>query len=515
MTADDAWTGLYGVGATGGGTASDDGNARRARRYLKSLSLVHVEEDLLMRLRFSGAARSLGIRKTAACMFVQITLKTLAFAALVSAGCSNASSVTTQNGTSAVIPCNQVSTLRALHGRLSVVTNPGTGDSVEYAVVGDGAVSNDLLLMFPGTGQTLAGWPVQLITNVRYSPHIAGTLGYNASEDGSVSLCHNYRILLFDYPGVGKTAFRPALTRDRIASDVDAVLENVHRTSGIDTDRVDPIGWSLGTTMAMKYAFLSPASRPTRSIHNIVLIATGPGGSLQGHETHDSAACIQTLFNASLRAGGLTDFRIKALLSELVFPFQGQTQTENGTMSGCMATVSGSRITLSVKPDCTFANLCKPYFHGVLIANKTYPWILTNGIGTNIYAEERRIASDWYLNYCARAAPHFTSLDCSSYGPVQISKTNGGICKTDTSNLDRPTARDCDRIKLTGKVTVIAGYEDLLDQWTYGKAVVDGYHKSQGPQSARLVIYPGSAGHGLMIQHPKWTEAQIDTAIRQ
>lgn len=391
----------------------------------------------------------------------------LILAASCAAGCSNGTSTTPLGAApsppepNGVIPCAQLITLRQLHNRLTVFKNPSTGDSVEYFVIGDGAVGNDLLLMSPGTAQTLAGWPVQLITNKEYSPNIVGTLGFKSSENGTVSLCHNYRMLFFDYPGVGETPYRANLTRDAVASDIDAVLANAHATLGVDTSRVDPLGWSLGTTMAMKYAFLSPVARPSVAIHNIVLIATGPGGSLQGQETHDSASCVKTLFNDSLNYSGSIGKEIKEKLSGLIFPYYGQTATESGTRSDCTASVDASSVTISVKLDCTIFNNCKPYFNSVLLDNKTYPWIRTNGIGNKVYAEERALASDWYVNYCAHAGPNFTSLDCSSYGPVEISKTNGGICKTDTSNPDLPIASDCDRIHLTGKITVIVGFEDL------------------------------------------------------
>jgi pimeloyl-ACP methyl ester carboxylesterase len=441
--------------------------------------------------------------------------------AALTAGCSTSTSSSVPStpppgpNQNKVVPCSQLRTLRQLNHQLTVFKNARTGDSIEYLVIGDGAASDDLLLMFPGTGQTLAGWPEQMITNAKYSPAIVGTATYKAAENGSVSICHNYRLLLLDYPGVGETPYRRNLTRDAIANDTDAVLENVRRTAGIDTDHVDPLGWSLGTTMAMKYAVLSPISRPARQIHNIVLLATGPGGSEQGDETHDSAACVQTLFNASVQYHGSLDRQIKDKLSELIFPYAGQTPTESGTKSNCTASIDSGKVSLSVTLDCTIDNNCKPYFDSVLISNKTYPWVRTNGIGGRIYREERAIASDWYENYCARAGIGFRSLDCTSYGKVEISETNGGICKTDTSNLDHPIAQDCDHISLAGKINVIVGLEDLFDQWTYGKAVVDGYRQSQGAASARLVIYPHSAGHGLLIQHPKWVQEQIDNAIRQ
>lgn len=451
----------------------------------------------------------------------------LAAAALISAsGCGGGSSAPPsavpplahhaaagRTATLSVIPCSQIRTLSGLHDRLQVAKNPATGDSVEYLVVGDGARSNDLLVMFPGTGQILPGWPVQLITNAKYSPKITGTIGYRASEDGAASLCHDYRLLLFDYPGVGKTSYVANLTRDRIANDIDAVLNEVAIKYGIDTSLVDPAGWSLGTTMALKYSVLSPVARPARKIHDLLLLATGPGGSMQGDETHDSAACVQTLFNDSLSESGSVEQTILRDLSELIFPFRRQLGNQNGTHSGCSATVSSSGVTLSVKLKCTRSNGCIPYLAQSILDEKTYPWSITKGLGSQVYIEERQQASDWYLDYCARAGANFTSLDCTSYGTVQMSATNGGVCRTNTKRLNEPVARFCDKIRMTGRITVLAGYEDLFDQWTYGRAVVQGYRRAQGRNAAQLLIYPGSAGHGLLIQHPGWAQQMMDAEI--
>lgn len=412
-----------------------------------------------------------------------------------------------------VVACSSIRSLADLGGQVKTYQNPSTGDSIEYLVIGDGARSKDMLVMFPGTGQIMAGWPVQLVTNKKYSPKIAGTIGYKPAEDGRASLCHDYHLLLFDYPGVGATAYVPNLTRDRIANDVDALLEEVGRTTGLDTNLVDPTGWSLGTTMALKFAFLSPVSRPARVVHNLVLFATGPGGSLQGDVTHDSAACVKTLFDDSLSYTGSVESQIVDSLGKLIYPFKGQTRTENGTRSTCTATVSPSAVSLSVTLSCTRANNCVPYALQSEVNDKTYPWSVTGGIGEKVYVEERQQANDWYVDYCARAGRHFTSLRCSSYATVDMSDTNGGVCKTDTKDLDHPVARDCVKIAMTGKITVIAGYEDLFDQWTYGKALVEGYRRSQGPGAATLRLYPGSAGHGLLIQHPGYVQAMAAEAV--
>ena len=411
------------------------------------------------------------------------------------------------------VPCSKIADLRSLGKSLSYVTNAKTGDSIEYAVIGDGAVSDDLLVMFPGTSQILPGWPVQLITNSKYSPEIVKTLGYRKSEDGAISLCHNYRLVLFDYPGVGKGVANGSVTRDAIASDVDAMLQKIGRTYGISTDVVDPVGWSLGTTDALKYAFLSPASRPSRTIHNVVLIASGPGGNTNGQAGMDSAACQATMFSALLTASGSLATSLKTDLSELIFPYLHQGPEENGTKSGCTAQISASTVTLSVQLQCTVSNACLPFIENTLLDLKTYPWSKTQGVDDTIFAQQRQQANDWAVAHCTGAAAGFTSTGCATYGAVQQSATNGGVCETDAKNTDEPVAHACSPLTMTGKLTVINGHEDLFIQWTYGRALVAGYD-ALGSGKARLVTFPGLAGHGVMIQHPKWTQMQIENAMQ-
>jgi pimeloyl-ACP methyl ester carboxylesterase len=411
------------------------------------------------------------------------------------------------------VSCKDLTTLRAAHSQIRVVKNPSTKDSMEYLVAGDGAAGKDVLLFFPGTGQTIAGWPIQLITNAKYSPKIVKTTGYRPTQNATVSLCHNYRLVFVDYPGVGETPVNSNLTHDDVSSDADFVLNDVQSAFKIDTSVVDPVGWSLGTEMALKYSVLSPVSEPSRKIHDVVLIATGPGGSIQGDETHDSAECVKNLFNASVQYKGLFDDRIKVDLAKLIFPYQGQHLYNNGTRSDCTATVTPSVIDLSVTTVCDESNNCKPYYDSVVASNKTYPWILTDGIGRKIYPIERELANDWYEAYCGAAAPGFHSVDCHVYGTIDINKNNGGVCKTDTANLDDPVTLRCAHISLTGKITVLNAYEDLFDQWTYGRAVVDGYNRDQGAGTAALFTFKAPAGHGLMIQHPAWTQEHINAAI--
>jgi len=102
---------------------------------------------------------------------------------------------------------------------------------------------------------------------------------------------------------------------------------------------------------------------------------------------------------------------------------------------------------------------------------------------------------------------------------MDVSETNGGVCQTETSgagSINNPIATNCVGLKLTGNFTVINGYEDLYVQWTYGRALVEGMQQVLGANRAMLVTYSGSdgAGHGIMLQHPRFTQAQIFNALQ-
>jgi len=371
-----------------------------------------------------------------------------------------------------------------------------------------------VLVMFPGTGQILTGWPVQMLTNSTYSPLIAKSVAYDPLEDGAISLCHNYRIALFDYPGVGLTPINGKVTRDMIASDADAMLNDAASRYGISTNVVDSVGWSLGTTNAEKFAVLSPVSRPARTIHNVILIAAGPGASEQAQVGPDSASCVTSMFDASLTATDSLKNQLDATLTEMIFPYIGQAQSQSGTTSGCTATVTSTSVNLSVTPDCGILNHCLEYIAGSIVDMNTYPWSITSGIDSAVYANERELSNDFDVAYCSGAGPNFTSTGCSAYGTVKMSVQNGGICKTDTSNPDVPVASSCAPLTISGRLTVLNGYEDLLTQWTYGKAVVDAYAQQYGSSKAVLQTYPGLAGHGVMVQHPLWTQTEMAAAMQ-
>ena len=76
-------------------------------------------------------------------------------------------------------------------------------------------------------GERLPDWPVQMLTNRRHSPKIADTLAYVPSENGPISLRHDYRLVLFDYPGMGRSPLLGDVTADEMANDVDAMLDGI------------------------------------------------------------------------------------------------------------------------------------------------------------------------------------------------------------------------------------------------------------------------------------------------
>ena len=417
------------------------------------------------------------------------------------------------------IQCSAIRNLRELGPELTFFTNPRTGDELEYLVIGDAAASNEVLVMFPGTGQTLADWPVQMLTNARQSPRIADTLAYSRTEDGVASLCHAYRILLFDVPGVGKSQIHDNITGNQKADDVDAMLDDAARTYGISTSAVDLVGWSLGTADELKYALLAPKANPARAIRNVVLIATKPGGNTDGFVDGNQAQCVSTVLEA-LKSAPSRDRRLAIQLAknafELIFPYKNQRPFD-GVDSGCTATVdhSSGDVKLNVDTACVTRPECRRAIAEEILNQKAWPWSLTNGVPPELYVQQRQQNLDYSVCYCGAADSQFHTSDCHCSRPPEMSETNGGLCQTTSNPPNQPVSSHCAPLTISGSLTVINGPEDLYIQHTYGKALVDAYQREFGIGKARLVSYPGAdgAGHGVLVQHPKWTQAQIWQAL--
>jgi len=463
-----------------------------------------------------------GVLQSSAALDVITTILATASISIVLtiAACDSSS---TTSGSQKPVRAADLTTLRALRQNLALVTNPRTGDTLEYVVVGDGARSNELIVLFPGTGDILADWPVQMLTNSTSSPGITLTDAYLPAEDGPISLAHEYRLVLFDYPGVGLGTLSGPLTGDRIANDVDAMLDDIRQRYQIPTDTIDPLGWSLGTHLALKYTLVSPAARPDRTLHAVVLIATRPGGNTDGFTDGNQAACVSTLLTA-LEASGLDTtlkLALKTDLFKLIFPYVGQPPY-NDIDSGCTATVDTTTgtIDLSVQPACPLGSACAKNFADETANRLTSPWSKTGGVDDTVYNQERAFDHDWNLCYCPSANRNFTSTSCSCSGTVVSSETNGGVCQTVSTGITTPNvpiSSHCARLQFTGQLTVINGLEDLFIQWTYGRALVEGMQQALAPDKARLVTYsgPDGAGHGILMQHPRWTQEAIFDALQR
>ena len=419
--------------------------------------------------------------------------------------------------------CKDLKTLRELQRTLSRVTNPRTGHTLQYTVVGDGAASGELVLLFNGTGGIFPDWPTQMITNKAQSPEITRTDAYNPEEESPVSLCHDYRLVLFDSPGVGAAHDSGLATFDQLADDVDAMLGDISAQYGLDTSRVSLVGWSLGTLAALKYAFLSPAARPERTLRQLVLIATKAGGAVDGFADGNGAPCVSTLFetlkNPALAQGTSRD--VRANLFKLMFPYENQ-RPYDGPDSGCSARVDTAtqKVELSITPHgCARGSQCARMLEDYVFNRMTPPWRQTQGVPQALYTQQRQLVHDWNDCACSTPGADFHSTGCSCSKTPQLAETNGGVCqsKAGESSRNAPVAFNCAPLKLQGQLTVLHAPEDLFIQWTYGKALVEAYQKAQGPNKARLVVYDGAdgAGHGVPVQHPRWVQERIHEALRQ
>jgi len=423
----------------------------------------------------------------------------------------------------APVPCSELSRLSDLEkdGDLYRYTNAGTGDSLNYAVIGDGAVSDELIVLFPGTSSILPDWPLQMLTNATYSPDIVSNDDYRTLQDGNISLCHDYYILLFDYPGVGKTAYSGSLTGDRIVEDVDGLIDEVASLyPAVSGDTVSVVGWSLGTLYALKYALLMPAARTDRTVQDIVLIATKAGGKFAGVTAGHQASCVTTMLR-NLKKTDLSDTfraRLKAYFSKLTFPYAGQAPYSR-LASGCRARVSATKetVTLNVDPDCGRHSACKDTIDLQTDNRATAPWDRTEGVDQALYLQERYFVNDWNLCHCVRAGAGYESKDCycASRSDIEMSERNGGVCRTYARKAWHPVSFRCAELDYDGTLAVINADRDLVIQWTYGRALYKAYARKYGTAKTAYYKYTRgrSAGHAVMFQRARWTQRKIHKTL--
>jgi pimeloyl-ACP methyl ester carboxylesterase len=126
---------------------------------------------------------------------------------------------------------------------------------VRHAIVGGERIawyergSGPPLLLAIGTGSTMAEWDPALLA----------------------LLARDHRLILFDYPGLGRSARRPAGARTSFAGLADRAA-GLLRAIGIP--RADVLGWSMGGFVAQQLAIRHPGS-----VRRLLLAGTNPGGA--------------------------------------------------------------------------------------------------------------------------------------------------------------------------------------------------------------------------------------------
>ncbi|HWA53113.1 MAG TPA: alpha/beta hydrolase [Solirubrobacterales bacterium] len=102
------------------------------------------------------------------------------------------------------------------------------------------------LLMLTGTGSTMSEWDPSLLR----------------------LLARRHRLILFDYPGVGRSGAWRGNSFDSLAQATANLME------AIGLPRADVLGWSMGGFVAQRLAIDHPGR-----VSHLVLAATNPGGS--------------------------------------------------------------------------------------------------------------------------------------------------------------------------------------------------------------------------------------------
>jgi pimeloyl-ACP methyl ester carboxylesterase len=102
------------------------------------------------------------------------------------------------------------------------------------------------LVMLMGTGSTMAEWDPALLR----------------------LLAQDHRLILFDYPGVGRSGTWHGSSFDSLANATAALMH------AIDVPKADVLGWSMGGFVAQRLAIDHP-----ETVSHLILAGTNPGSS--------------------------------------------------------------------------------------------------------------------------------------------------------------------------------------------------------------------------------------------
>jgi pimeloyl-ACP methyl ester carboxylesterase len=407
----------------------------------------------------------------------------------------------------------------------------------------------ETLVFFNGTSQITPDWPVAMLTN------------------SNGSLCTDSALIFADYPGIGGTV-NPAkaeFTFDNISNNVYHLLANLTAYQGFSIQSVNPIGWSLGSLAALKFASLASVNQEFAnsgmSIHNLFLIATKPGGDYNSGAAQNPSSCSTTGpipgpqprmigSTAYYTATGGAAMCVTAVLNQLgsdgsdwdsstslksslvgvMFPYtytsSGQSQGPYGTgnpRTVCADTITNNEVTAlcnlevnqSITTSCSASSssACSTTLALYKANREGYPYI--ENISFDQFDRQRSINFTFDYGYCRGAATDsWTSTGCL-FNPTQTSNSlysaplivNGSPCTASVSNGPNyaPLVNSCPALPNSAfdKMYIFNAQEDLFIRNDYGKALCAWFNYPYNPNNLKCVLttYQNS-GHGVMYDQP-------------
>ena len=385
---------------------------------------------------------------------------------------------------------------------------PGTGDTMNYLVVGNPFV-NEAIVFIPGTNSIIPDWPVQLFTNTSSSPQLK-----NKYPNADNSLCSDYVLIFIDFPGVAGSTLSSKLSFESVSKDISYAIQSAELEFGLAIDTVHVYGWSLGSLTALRFAESNPDSLP---LGTLFLSGTKPGGGADGN----ISGCVGQAWNL-LETD--KNAELEQTIVRLMFPYQDQ-KPYNGKTDRCSSineTTFKPNVTLSgcslknncMTTPCDAEEMCGRVVES-FVSNRAQGSKWAGGVPANVYNEQRGLDKSYDTCSCFPgdekcSCPSFSfSTTAKDGGPCMCNKINPNhaVCFTLFSSnfgcLQLSNARD---------MVVFNAKEDIFIQWLYGFYLTTGYN-FPFQNYATFINYDIDqglqAGHGLPLQAPSWMQDKM------
>jgi len=413
------------------------------------------------------------------------------------------------------VPCSDiVDTLKDFQDQVQTTsTNPVTGDTMNYLVVGN-SHATEAILFIPGTAGTLPDWPVQLFTNSTSSPNLKHE--YPKAEN---SLCSEYALVFIDYPGVGGSQFGGTLSFENMSRDISQVLREVTGNYGIRIRQLHIFGFSLGSLAALKFATYNTARTP---VGILFLSGSKPGGGADGN----ISGCVDEAWDLLETVDSDV---LLFTINRLLFPYKNQIPY-NGESDACTSINVLYQPNVTLEP-CNSLGQCDstPCTQEVMCGrnadtsadNRLSGSKWEGGVPKSVYIQERDLTASYDDCTCF---PDNSSCTCKSADP-DLNPNDGGVCKclktapniAQCFSMSPGSGLGCADLSTTRNIVVFNAKEDLFIQWLYGEYLIGGYNANQSG-FAELVNYDEDqgiqAGHGLPFQAPAWMQDKMYEKIQ-